>query len=181
MEIVTTGIKDLLVLEPKVHEDERGYFFESYNKSRLPDHLKSIQWVQDNESKSNKGVLRGLHYQVGEYAQAKLVRTVVGEIYDVAVDIRPQSKTYGQWYGILLSATNKKQVLIPRGFAHGFVVLSETAIFSYKCDNYYNKEAEGGIYYDDPTLSIEWPIEPSELLLSKKDEALPTFGSHKTF
>jgi len=181
MEIVTTGIKDLLVLEPKVHEDERGYFFESYNKSRLPEYLKSIQWVQDNESKSNKGVLRGLHYQVGEYAQAKLVRAVVGEIYDVAVDIRPQSETYGQWYGILLSATNKKQVLIPRGFAHGFVVLSETAIFSYKCDNYYNKEAEGGIYYDDPTLSIEWPIDLNDILLSKKDKVLPAFGQHKVF
>ncbi|MFT6808549.1 MAG: dTDP-4-dehydrorhamnose 3,5-epimerase [Saprospiraceae bacterium] len=176
MNIIDTGIKDLLVLEPRVFEDERGYFFESYNESTYPDF--SNPWVQDNESKSNRGVLRGLHYQIGGAAQAKLVRAITGEIYDVAVDLRETSDTYGKWYGTMLTASNKRQMYVPRGFAHGFVVVSETAIFAYKCDNYYNKEGEGGIIYNDLSLGIDWPIESSELLLSSKDLELPAFGDH---
>lgn len=179
MNIIETPIKDLLIIEPRVFNDDRGYFFESYSGLKTPQ-LEN-PWVQDNESKSSKGVLRGLHYQVGEYAQAKLVRAVVGEIYDVAVDIRPDSKTYGQSYGILLSDANKKQLLIPRGFAHGFLVLSNTAIFAYKCDNYYSREHEGGIYYNDPQLKIEWPMNTDDLLLSEKDKVQPGFGNHLPF
>lgn len=179
MNIISTPIADLLVLEPTVHSDDRGYFFESYNASRLPE--RAHNWVQDNESKSSRGVLRGLHYQVGAMAQAKLVRAVVGEIYDVAVDIRPDSPTYGQWYGAVLSEDNKHQMLIPRGFAHGFVVLSDTAIFAYKCDNYYSRESEGGILWSDKGLDIEWPIDVSELQLSAKDEVQPIFGDHLPF
>ena len=176
MKVIDTGIKDLLVFEPRVFEDERGYFFESYNESNYPDF--STIWVQDNESKSTQGVLRGLHYQLGDTAQAKLVRAITGEIYDVAVDLRSNSKTYGHWYGTMLTAKNKRQMYVPRGFAHGFVVISETAIFAYKCDNYYNKESEGGIIYDDPTIGIDWPIDKSEVLLSSKDMDLPQFGDH---
>jgi dTDP-4-dehydrorhamnose 3,5-epimerase len=176
LNIIGTGIKDLLVLEPRVFEDERGYFFESYNESTYPDFPNP--WVQDNESKSNRGVLRGLHYQIGGAAQAKLVRAITGEIYDVAVDLRETSDTYGKWYGTMLTASNKRQMYVPRGFAHGFVVVSETAIFAYKCDNYYNKEGEGGIIYNDLSLGIDWPIESSELLLSSKDLELPAFGDH---
>lgn len=177
MKVIDTGIKDLLVLEPSVFEDERGYFFESYNESKYPSFPNL--WVQDNESKSNRGVLRGLHYQVGDSAQAKLVRAITGQIYDVAVDLRTDSETYGKWYGTMLSASNKKQMYVPRGFAHGFVVISETAIFAYKCDNYYNKESEGGIIYGDPTLCIDWPIATSEMLLSAKDIEQPLFGDHR--
>ena len=145
----------------------------------MPDYLAQVDWVQDNESKSSRGVLRGLHYQCGEYAQAKLVRAIVGEIYDVAIDLRPDSPTYGTYHAEMLSATNKKQMYVPRGFAHGFVVLSETAIFSYKCDNYYNKAAEGGLAYNDPTLSIPWPIAQDQILVSEKDAELPNLGHHK--
>jgi len=177
LKIIDTGISDLVVIEPSVFEDDRGYFFESYNKLKHPDFPNP--WVQDNESKSSRGVLRGLHYQIGDKAQAKLVRAIIGEIYDVAVDLRAGSKTYGQWYGATLSAENKKQMYVPRGFAHGFVVISEIAIFAYKCDNYYDKESEGGIIFDDPTLSIDWPVEQSEIKLSNKDLELPKFGSHR--
>ena len=176
MNIIDTGIKDLLLLEPRVFEDDRGYFFESYNKSKYPDFPNP--WVQDNESKSSRGVLRGLHYQIGDAAQAKLVRAITGEIYDVAVDLREDSSTYGKYYGTMLSAINKRQMYVPRGFAHGFVVISEMAIFAYKCDNYYNKESEGGIIYNDPFLGIDWIIESSEVLLSSKDLELPFFGDH---
>ncbi|MCL4118220.1 UNVERIFIED_CONTAM: hypothetical protein GTU68_063397 [Idotea baltica] len=177
MKIIDTGISDLIVIEPAVFEDDRGYFFESYNKLKLPDFPNS--WVQDNESKSGRGVLRGLHYQIGDKAQAKLVRAITGEIYDIAVDLRAGSSTYGKWYGTTLSAENKRQMYVPRGFAHGFVVVSEIAIFAYKCDNYYHKESEGGIIYDDPTFGIDWPVEKSEIILSSKDLELPTFGSHR--
>ena len=180
MEIINTPIEDLVVLSPKVFEDDRGYFFESYNESKLPEALR-LNWVQDNESKSSKGVLRGLHYQVGQYAQAKLVRAITGEIYDVAVDIRPESPTYGQWHGELLTAENKKQMLVPRGFAHGFLVLSDIAIFAYKCDNYYSKDSEGGILYNDPTLQVDWPDIGEEFKLSDKDLIQSTFGNHLTF
>ena len=179
MNIITTSIRDVVVIEPRVFEDDRGYFFESYNESKMPDYLAQVDWVQDNESKSSRGVLRGLHYQCGEHAQAKLVRAIVGEIYDVAIDLRPDSPTYGTYHAEMLSATNKKQMYVPRGFAHGFVVLSETAIFSYKCDNYYNKAAEGGLAYNDPTLSIPWPIAQDQILVSEKDAELPNLGHHK--
>lgn len=181
MKIESTPIKGLITIEPKVHRDDRGYFYESYNKKKLPEELRIYDWVQDNESQSTRGVLRGLHYQTGRHAQAKLVRAITGEIYDVAVDLRRTSKTYGEWYGILLNDVNKKQLLIPRGFAHGFVVLSETAIFGYKCDNFYDKESEGGIVYNDKKLSIDWPIDLNEVQVSEKDGLLPAFGKHKHF
>ena len=177
MDIINTSIDGLIILEPKVFEDNRGYFFESYNASKLPDEY-GHNWVQDNESKSTRGVLRGLHYQVGQSAQAKLVRAITGEIFDIAIDIRPESTTYGQWFGTILSGDNKKQMLIPRGFAHGFLVLSETAIFAYKCDNYYSKENEGGIIYNDPTLAIEWPEVDGAFKISEKDLQQPAFGAH---
>jgi dTDP-4-dehydrorhamnose 3,5-epimerase len=180
MEIFETGIKGLMLIKPRVFPDDRGYFFESFNQEKFPEDLRH-QWVQDNESKSTKGVLRGLHYQVGEYAQAKLVRAVFGSIYDVVVDIRKDSETYGKWYGVELTEENKLQLLIPRGFAHGFLVLSEEAIFSYKCDNFYNKESEGGILYNDPNLKVEWPKSEIEVQLSEKDKNQPLFGDHKPF
>ena len=180
MNIVSTPIKDLVVIEPVVFSDSRGYFFESYNLKKWPDSLPD-QWVQDNESMSQKGVLRGLHYQTQPEGQAKLVRAIVGEIFDVAVDIREGSTTYGQWYGITLTAENKKQLYIPRGFAHGFLVLSDHAIFGYKCDNYYSKEHEGGIAYDDPSINIQWPQINCDIMLSEKDKVHPNFGSHKSY
>ncbi len=181
MKIIATDISDLLVIEPTVYTDARGYFFESYNASKWPKTMTTQSWVQDNESQSTKGVLRGLHYQRGDMAQAKLVRAITGEIYDIAVDLRPDSESYGKWFGITLTAENKKQLYIPRGFAHGFVVLSEEAVFAYKCDNYYSKEDEGGIIYNDPTLNIQWPINTSLIQLSEKDKVLPVFGNHKSF
>ena len=180
MELIETGLNDLWLIKPKVFDDDRGYFFESYNRSRFPDELK-YNWVQDNESRSHKGVLRGLHYQIGEYAQAKLVRSVVGAIYDVVVDIRPDSDTYGKSYGVELNEHNKLQLLVPRGFAHGFLVLSEMAIFSYKCDNFYNRESEGGIIFNDAQLNIKWPLEDDLVILSDKDKVNPMFGEHKPY
>jgi len=178
MQIIDTPLEGLKILEPDVKIDKRGYFLETFNQERFPD-AKIYNWVQDNESKSTKGVLRGLHYQTGAMAQAKLVRSVIGEIFDVVVDIRPDSKTYGKSFGFLLTGDNKLQLLIPRGFAHGFLVLSDDAIFSYKCDNYYSKESEGGIFYNDPALNIQWPTKGLTLVLSKKDRHLPLFGKHK--
>lgn len=174
----TTHIKDLIVFEPRVWEDERGYFFESYNEKTFENAGIHTRFVQDNQARSVKGVLRGLHYQTGEYAQAKLVRVIEGEVLDVVVDLREGSKTYGEWYSIRLSAANKKQLFVPRGFAHGYVVLSETAEFAYKCDNFYSKAHEGGIIYNDPTLNIDWEMEGSEFIVSDKDLALPKFGKH---
>lgn len=177
MIVTSTPLEGLLIIEPKVFEDDRGYFFESYNKSKWTQ-IPEFNWVQDNESKSQKGVLRGMHYQTGQYGQAKLVRAIIGEIYDAVVDIRPQSHTYGQSFGILLSDSNKKQLLVPRGFAHGFLVISDIAIFGYKCDNYYSKEHEGGILYADPQLNIEWPELDIPYQLSEKDRAQPLFKDH---
>jgi dTDP-4-dehydrorhamnose 3,5-epimerase len=174
--ITDTPIADLKIIEPRVFHDDRGYFFESFNKSKFPSSYDGYNWVQDNESKSQKGVLR-----VGEFAQAKLVRAIVGEIFDIAVDIRPGSPTYGKSFGMILTDTNKKQLLIPRGFAHGFLVLSDEAIFGYKCDNYYSKEHEGGIRYDDGEIDIDWPEINTNYLLSEKDIAQPKFGSHKAY
>ncbi len=177
MEIIKTNIEGCFELEPRVFEDERGYFFESYNQEKfeLATGAKPF-FVQDNQSFSTKGVLRGLHFQNGEHAQAKLVRVLDGEVLDVAVDIRPNSKTYGNIVRSVLSSENKKQLYIPRGCAHGFVTLSETAIFFYKCDNFYNKQSEGGILYNDPSLQIDWALNDDELLISEKDKVLPTWN-----
>lgn len=178
MKIQKTAIKDCFILEPAVFEDERGYFFESFNQEKfeLATGLKPY-FVQDNQSLSTKGVLRGLHFQKGGDAQAKLVRVVTGEVLDVAVDIRKDSETFGKVVTTKLSAENKKQLFIPRGCAHGFVTLSEKAIFFYKCDNFYNKASEGGVLYNDPEFAIDWILDPSELIISDKDRALPTFTS----
>lgn len=175
----TTGIKDLIVFEPRVWEDERGYFFESYNEKTFAEGGVNAKFVQDNQARSTKGVLRGLHYQTGEFAQAKLVRVVEGEVLDVAVDLREDSETYGKWFSIRLSAENKKQLFVPRGFAHGYVVLSETAEFAYKCDNFYSKAHEGGVIYNDPNLNIDWELNGVDFIVSEKDMLLPEFGNHK--
>jgi dTDP-4-dehydrorhamnose 3,5-epimerase len=174
-----TGIPDLKVFEPNVWKDERGYFFEAYNNNIFREAGIDAHFVQDNQARSTYGVLRGLHYQTGDFAQAKLVRVIEGEVLDVVVDIREDSPTYGQWYGVRLSAENKRQLFVPRGFAHGYVVLSATAEFFYKCDNYYSKAHEGGIRYDDSTLAIDWEIELDKVILSEKDKALPAFGMHR--
>ena len=173
-----TGIADLVVLHPSIFEDNRGYFFESYNKKGLEAHGLHYDFVQDNQARSVRGVLRGLHFQNEPHAQAKLVRVVEGEVLDVAVDLRKKSPTFGQWFGVILSAQNKKQLMIPRGFGHGYVVLSPTAEFFYKCDNYYNKAAEGGIIYNDPTIDIDWQIDEAELIVSEKDIQLPQFNAN---
>ena len=170
MQIKSTKINDLKVIEPLIFEDERGFFFESYNQKEFDDAfgMRSI-FVQDNHSKSSKGVLRGLHYQIPPYAQGKLIRVLQGKVFDIAVDIRKSSATFGQWVGITLSGENKKQFWIPEGFAHGFITLSETAEIAYKTTNYYSKEHERAIRWDDPTINIRWPksINP---ILSQKDE-----------
>lgn len=175
MKIEKTFIKDLIIITPTVFEDERGYFFESYNKTKLSDLGIDIDFVQDNQSFSQKGTLRGLHYQNPPFAQTKLVRVLQGEIMDVAVDLRKDSPTYGKHFGVLLSAENKKQLLVPQGFAHGFSVLSETAVVLYKCDQFYNKQSEGGIRYDDETLNIDWGMDSAEAIVSEKDLVLPDF------
>jgi len=177
--LTTTPISDLLVFEPRVFHDDRGYFYESYNRRTWEEAGVQIEFVQDNQARSTRGVLRGLHYQVGEAAQAKLVRVTEGEVLDVAVDLREDSPSYGQWYSIRLSAENNRQLLVPRGFAHGYVVLSETAEFQYKCDNYYSKAHEGGLRYDDPTLQVDWQFDLSQVLVAEKDLALPYFGAHR--
>ena len=173
-------LKGCFIIEPKVLKDERGYFMESYNQKTFQDKTGiSTAFVQDNQSYSTKGVLRGLHYQTGKYAQAKLVRVIQGEVLDVAVDIRPNSPTFGKYEAVLLTAENQKQFYIPRGFAHGFLVLSESATFFYKCDNFYNRESEGGIIYSDPAIGIDWQSGASELLVSDKDRELPTLENAK--
>lgn len=179
MEIQETHIAGLKIIKPKVFGDERGYFMESYNKERYQAAGIKNDFVQDNEAFSSYGVLRGLHYQLGEFAQAKLVRVIQGEVLDVAVDLRPDSKTYGEHYAIRLSAENKTQFLVPRGFAHGYVVLSETALFAYKCDNLYQPSHEGGIHYNDPQLNIDWIVATKDLVVSSKDQVLPHLGQHK--
>ncbi len=179
MPFSTTPIADLIVFEPNVFHDDRGYFFESYNRKVWADAGLDIDFVQDNQARSTRGVLRGLHYQTGEMAQAKLVRVVEGEVLDVAVDLREHSPTLGQWYSIRLSAANKRQLLVPRGFAHGYVVLSETAEFAYKCDNFYSKAHEGGLRFDDPIIGIDWEFELDQVLVSEKDLVLPGFVERK--
>lgn len=176
MKIIETSIPGLLIIEPLVFADQRGYFLESYNQQELQEAGISNIFVQDNESKSGKGVIRGLHYQIAPYAQAKLVRVIKGCVYDVAVDCRKGSPTFGQSYGLEISEENKLQFFIPQGFAHGFSVLSETAIFSYKCDAFYNPTVDRGIRYNDPALKIDWKIDPSEAIVSDKDSILPMFA-----
>ncbi|BBS16419.1 dTDP-4-dehydrorhamnose 3,5-epimerase [Aeromonas caviae] len=170
MNIIKTAIPDLLIIEPKVFGDARGFFYESFNQKLFDEAVGSnVKFVQDNHSKSSKGVLRGLHYQLAPFCQGKLVRCISGEVFDVAVDIRKNSATFGQWVGVSLSAENKRQLWIPEGFAHGFVTLSETAEFLYKTTNYYSPECDRGIIWNDPNINIEWP-EMDELLLSEKDQ-----------
>ena len=176
MHFIRTEIEGVFVIEPRVFEDERGYFFESYSKAKFEAAGLHYDFIQDNQSKSSYGTIRGLHFQKGEHAQAKLVRVLEGAVLDVAVDLRKGSPTYGKHVAVELSAENKRQMLIPRGFAHGFSVLSETAVFDYKCDNQYCKESEGGIRYDDPQLAIDWKVEKGKELLSEKDRNLPLFA-----
>ncbi len=175
MPFVETGFPGLKIFEPRVLEDSRGYFFESFSQKLFHDNGITSEFVQDNESKSQNGVLRGLHYQLPPYAQAKLVRVVEGSVLDVMVDIRKGSPTFGKHFSVELSAENKRQMYIPRGFAHGFAVLSPTCIFQYKCDAYYNKESEGGIRYNDPDLGIDWNINIDSAVISDKDKSLPLF------
>lgn len=175
MVALETKLKDCYILEPTVFGDSRGYFFESYNKQTFDNLInQNVNFVQDNESFSSRGVLRGLHSQKGEFAQAKLVRVTQGEVLDVAVDFRKDSPTYLQHVSVKLSSENKKQLFVPRGFLHGFVVLSKTAVFNYKCDNLYNKEAEEGIIYNDSDLNIDWLLNEDQLMISEKDKVLPT-------
>ena len=178
MEIAETPIKDLIVVRPDVFADSRGYFTELYNENRYRAYGIDNNFVQDNLSRSSYGVVRGLHLQKGESAQAKLVKVIVGKVWDVAVDLRQGSSTYGKWFGVELSDENHLQFLIPRGFAHGFSVLSPTAIFSYKCDNLYDKQEEGGIIYNDPTLAIDWKVPVDKMIVSDKDLLLPTFDQY---
>ncbi|HTO35219.1 MAG TPA: dTDP-4-dehydrorhamnose 3,5-epimerase [Flavobacterium sp.] len=175
-----TKLQGCYIIEPKIIRDERGYFMESFNEKTFEEiTCKKVHFVQDNQSFSTKGVLRGLHYQTGEHAQAKLVRVLQGEVLDVAVDIRPNSPTYGQYESVILSAENQRQFFVPRGFAHGFLVLSENATFFYKCDNFYNKESEGGILYNDPKIGIDWNFSVENMIISEKDKNLPTLSNAK--
>jgi len=173
MEYMETPIKGVFVIEPRVFKDARGYFFEAFKQQEFDEHIGHIDFVQDNESMSTRGVLRGLHYQKGAYSQAKLVRVIKGRVLDVAVDIRKSSPTFGQHVMVELSDENKRQFFIPRGFAHGFLVLSPEAIFTYKVDNVYAPQAEAGICWNDPALAIEWPIDPAEVVTSEKDLKAP--------
>lgn len=172
-----TGIKDLYIVEPRVFGDSRGYFLETYKKKDFDEAGLCYDFVQDNQSSSRRGVLRGLHFQK-THPQAKLVRVLSGEVFDVAVDLRKGSATYGKWVGVLLSGENKKQFMIPRGFAHGFVVVSDYAEFAYKCDDFYHPEDEGGLIWNDPGIAIEWP-EVGEIVLSKKDTCFPTLAESR--
>jgi len=173
MEIQETGIEGLLVIRPRVFQDERGYFFESYNDRELRNQGLHYTWVQDNQSKSVYGVIRGLHFQLEPYAQTKLVRVLSGKILDVAVDLRKGSPTYGKWKSLILSEDNFLQLLIPKGFAHGFSVLSETAVVFYKCDQFYHPASDKGIRYDDPALAIDWQVTQEKIIISEKDRNLP--------
>lgn len=174
MQLFPTDLADCFVIEPTVFTDNRGHFFENFNENTFRNLVGfAVHFVQDNQSYSKYGVLRGLHFQTGEHAQAKLVQVVKGEVLDVAVDLRTESATYGKHAGVVLSAENKRMLFIPRGFAHGFVVLSEEAIFQYKCDNFYNKQSESGVHYADPFLAIDWKIPAKDLVLSDKDLELP--------
>lgn len=179
MPFLDTPIEGLKIFEPQVWKDDRGYFYEAFNQQSFEEAGITVPFVQDNQARSTRGVLRGLHYQVGEMAQAKLVRVIEGEVLDMVVDIRPESATYGKWFSFRLSAENKRQLFVPRGFAHGYLVLSPTAEFFYKCDNFYSKAHEGGILFNDPKLNIDWEFDPNEVILSEKDKVQPAFGEHR--
>ncbi len=174
MNFIPTKLKGCFIIEPKIINDERGYFLESFNEITFQNGIgDTIHFVQDNQSFSTKGVLRGLHYQVGEHAQAKLVRVLQGEVLDIALDIRPDSETFGQYESVVLTSENQTQLFMPRGFAHGFLVLSDTATFFYKCDNFYNAASEGGICYNDETIKIDWKFPLEKLIISDKDKVQP--------
>ena len=177
MNLIKTTLDGLVVLKPTIFKDNRGYFMESYNQKNINKLVGNVNFVQDNESESSRGVLRGLHFQKPPYAQAKLVRCLKGSVLDVVLDLRKDSKTYGIFETILLTEENKKQLFIPKGFAHGFVVLSETAIFSYKVDNYYNPDSESGVLWNDLDLNIDWKINKKEIIVSEKDKSLSTFNN----
>ncbi|WP_025743771.1 dTDP-4-dehydrorhamnose 3,5-epimerase [Aquimarina pacifica] len=181
MQVEKTFLSGCFIVKPRVIKDERGSFFESFNQKVFEEltGLK-IDFIQDNQSISKRGVIRGLHFQKGDFAQAKLVRAIQGEILDIAVDLREDSPTYGKHFSIRLNDQNNFQLFIPRGFAHGFAVLSETAIFGYKCDNYYDKSSESGIMYNDPNLAIDWELDLSEIQLSEKDKGLPRISDFRT-
>lgn len=181
MKVFKTEIDGVFIIEPVVFEDERGYFFESYNQEDLKKQGIDYNFIQDNQSKSRYGTIRGIHFQKGDYAQAKLVRVLEGTVLDVAVDLRRGSPTFGKHVAVELSAENRRQLMIPRGFGHGFSVLSETAVFAYKCDNVYNKASEGGLRYDDPALGIDWKIDPSKAILSEKDKVNPLLEEIECF
>lgn len=176
MEIIKTPIQDLIIIKPRVFEDARGFFCETYNEKKYRDAGINLAFCQDNQSKSSYGVIRGLHYQLNPQSQSKLVSVVQGAVWDVAVDLRADSATYGQWYGVELTAENHLQFLVPQGFAHGFSVLSETAVFSYKCDDFYSPTLERGIIYNDPALSIDWKIPADKAVISDKDTKHPLFA-----
>lgn len=173
MNIIQTALEGVVIIEPKVFVDDRGYFFESFSQQRFIEKVCNTTFVQDNESKSTYGVLRGLHFQKPPHAQSKLVRVVSGIVWDIAVDIRSGSPTFGQYVGVELTGENKRQFFIPRGFAHGFIVLSPEAVFQYKCDNYYAPAYEGSVLWNDPTIGIDWRISEKEVLLSAKDKQSP--------
>ncbi len=181
MKVTRTEIDGVFIIEPQVFEDERGYFFESYNKEKLKEQGIDYDFIQDNQSKSKYGTIRGIHFQKGEYAQAKLVRVLEGTVLDVAVDLRKDSPTFGKHVAVELSAENRRQLMIPRGFGHGFSVLSETAVFAYKCDNVYNKASEGGLRYNDPKLGIDWKIDTDKAILSDKDKVNPLLEEIECF
>lgn len=179
MEIINTKLAGLKVIIPKVWEDKRGYFFETYHEKKYKDAGIRADFVQDNEAMSSYGVIRGLHYQLPPYTQAKLVKVTQGEVLDVVVDIRPDSETYGHTFSLILNDINKKQLFVPAGFAHGYAVLSQTAIFCYKCDQFYHPESEAGLQLDDEQLKINWIIPEEDRIISDKDRRLPPFGQHK--
>lgn len=178
MKIIETGLEGLLVLEPKVIGDERGYFFESYNKNTLNELGLLFDFIQDNEAKSAKKIFRGFHYQLPPFAQTKLVRVIAGAVIDMVIDIRPHSRTYGKTFQIELSSSNKLQFLVPKGFAHGYLSLEDDTVFAYKVDQFYNRLHEKGISYQDENLNFEWPFDSKELITSEKDTLNPRFGEH---
>ncbi len=180
MNFIPTKLEGCFIIEPKIINDERGYFMESFNETTFQNGINHpIHFLQDNQSFSSKGVLRGMHYQTGEHAQAKLVRVLQGTVLDVAIDIRPDSATFGQYESVILSGDNHRQFFVPRGFAHGFLVLSETATFFYKCDNFYNKDSEGGIIYNDEDINIDWQFPFENLIISDKDKVQPSLANAK--
>ena len=181
MEYISTAIEGVYIIEPKIFNDARGYFFEAWKKEEFEEKIGKVDFVQDNESKSSYGVLRGLHYQKGDYSQAKLVRVIKGKVLDVAVDLRRNSPTFGKHVMVELSEEDKRQFFIPRGFAHGFLVLSQEAIFTYKVDNVYAPQAEAGVRWNDPDLAIEWPIDPKDVVTSEKDLKAPLFKEAECF